>query len=234
MSKGECGVIIKSVENKHFGKWTCKVVRMRRDGKYGSESAIKDLVLVPKKSRAGRALEANQKQLQGFNKGHEGAEINLNVNIGKRDYNNVTIYWIVQRKYLVQEGELFCANEEESDCLEARSRRKIKGMDNQYRMKMIIDELREKDIEEPMVLVKQYYNERNKFSVEMIHVDKTDDSLIKELSDMSDKAEQDGCNVNGMFLDVGETYELEEECIEIKCTNRGHVDIQALTVCSVQ
>merc|ERR1719242_747655 len=85
----------------------------------------------------------------------------MNVTIGHNE-EYTDFYWIIQRKYIVYEGEEECPDEGRN-CYTAKRRRRIRGgKKNEYQMHLIIDKLSRDDLREPVVLVKDYELEKTR------------------------------------------------------------------------
>ena len=109
-------------------------------------------------------------KLQGYRRNDRDVRITMNVTIGHNE-EFTDFYWIIQRKYIVYEGEEECPDEGRN-CYTAKRRRKIRGgRKNEFQMHLIIDKLSRDDLREPVVLVKDYEHEKtnkNLFEVQFV------------------------------------------------------------------
>ena len=102
-------------------------------------------------------------QLQGYRRNDRDIRITMNVTIDK-DESFTDFFWIIQRKYIVYEGDEECPDEENGNCFVAKRRRKIRnsGRKNDYQMHLIIDKLSRDDLRYPVVLIKNYEDNKTK------------------------------------------------------------------------
>ena len=102
------------------------------------------------------------KKLQGYRRNDRDVRITLNVTIDKEE-SYTDFFWIIQRKYIVYEGEEECPDDENGNCYTAKRRRRVRGgRKTEYQMHLIIDKLSRDDLREPVVLVKDYEHEKTR------------------------------------------------------------------------
>jgi hypothetical protein len=82
------------------------------------------------------------------------------------------LYWIVQRQYVIHEGESNCPISK-SRCYTSTKRRLKSG--NTYQIELMIDELTPPDIDDPIVLVKDFRERNGEDSIEIFFVPKISD-----------------------------------------------------------
>ena len=88
--------------------------------------------------------------------------ITLNVTVDKEE-SFTDFFWVIQRKYIVYEGEEECPDDENGNCYVAKRRRRVRGgKKNEYQMHLIIDKLSRDDLKEPVVLIKDYEIEKTR------------------------------------------------------------------------
>jgi hypothetical protein len=101
-------------------------------------------------------------KLQGYRRNDRNVKITMNVTIGA-DESFTDFLWIVQRKYIVYEGDEECPEDEDENCYFAKRRRRIRGgKKNEYQMQLIIDKLSRDDLDQPVVLIKDYEHEKTR------------------------------------------------------------------------
>ena len=113
----------------------------------------------------------------------------MDVEIGSEDQ-LVDLYWIVQRRHLVREGETMCPNSNKK-CYKS-SKRRQKSPTNLFELQLAIDVLSEADIEDPIVLVKDFRNRNGQDVIEVFYVPKTSkDDLNDDSHDNDDDDDDD-------------------------------------------
>ena len=101
-------------------------------------------------------------KLQGYRRNDRNVKITMNVTIG-HDESFTDFFWIIQRKYIVYEGDEECPEDADDNCYYAKRRRRIRGgKKNEYQMQLIIDKLSRDDLDEPVVLIKDYEHEKTR------------------------------------------------------------------------
>ncbi|TRY68872.1 hypothetical protein TCAL_12165 [Tigriopus californicus] len=224
LSKGECGIMIDDVRARHYGIWSCKVLRQRQDGRPGSEVITADLLLTdePRRSRSN-----TDDELQGFQDGDRDVKINVDFDLASKSSSqqNPTVYWIVQRQYIVKENRRYCPSNSR-DCYTSSSRQQKQG--NTYAIELSFDELIREDIREPIVLVRDGTDGNGRGQVQMDFVPKVAESL----ESVSGISRDNGCVVNGQYRAVGELVTLRDDCVEVTCESAGKVEIRAIRNCT--
>ena len=214
-TKGECGIRIDRVDpDEHYGTWTCKVLRTTRgDGRPGSEVVTGEVELVP--ARSGRVDEL--RRLQGFEEGDEDVEVSNKIDIDPDD-RRVELYWIVQRRYKIDEGDEECPDR---DCYESGRARELEN--DVYSITLKFDELTLEDIETPIVLVKKYRTRSGDILHEMSFLPTSEQNVEFVCGE--------SCSVNGRTIAAGESYEDLRSCLEIFCDDDGKVEVEKLNRC---
>ena len=73
-------------------------------------------------------------KLQGYRRNDRNVKITMNVTIG-HDESFTDFFWIIQRKYIVYEGDEECPEDDDDNCYYAKRRRRIRGgKKNEYQI----------------------------------------------------------------------------------------------------
>ena len=91
----------------------------------------------------------------------------MEVEIGPEE-KHVDLYWIVQRQHIVHENEFKCPTVSKSRCYTSTKRSRRDG--NSFAIKLVIDELTRRDMEDPIVLVKDFRDPHGEDLMELYFV----------------------------------------------------------------
>ena len=180
----------------------------------------------------------------------------MNVTIDDRDP-FTDFFWIIQRKYIVYEGDEECPDEEDGNCYVAKRRRHIRGAHkNAYQMRLDIDKLSRDDLSEPVVLIKDYEDGKTRkdfFELQFVpkfyplgdyddddeDYDEDDyeyyeedekDSIVFDARDRSRFARKNdiNCVIERKRVDVGKSIDYPHLCIRLLCLKSGNVDVRSM------
>merc|ERR1719367_993555 len=162
---GQCGIIVKDLKFKDFGPWRCHILRRAPFG-FGSQSTEATINVVRRPERLTKDkdddFDPDEPMLQGYRRNDRDVRITLNVTVDKEE-SFTDFFWVIQRKYIVYEGEEECPDDENGNCYVAKRRRRVRGgKKNEYQMHLIIDKLSRDDLKEPVVLIKDYEIEKTR------------------------------------------------------------------------
>lgn len=145
----------------------CTLLRRSRI-EYGSEAASAEIKL--EVLRTARLNE--EPRLQGYHRNDRNVKLGMEVEIGSEE-KFTDLYWIVQRQHVVQEGESVCPTSK-TKCYTSSKRRQKSP--NRFEIELEVDVLTETDIEEPVVLVKDFRNQNGDDVIDIFFVPKTTDN----------------------------------------------------------
>ena len=205
------------VRPSHFGQWKCKVLRARTDGRLGSE------VLQSKVSLADRFRSArlnNEDTLQGFERGDKDAKVTLEFDLNPREESESNFFWVVQRSYVIPLDRKECPRDAK-DCFTSSNVRQKTGQRKTFQVSLEFERLSDEDIENPVVLVREYGERRDGKKYQIYFLPKEDPDSTGAL----------GCVVNGKFVPVDKFYEDDDLCVEAECVSDGEVELKRLRGC---
>ena len=195
-------------------------------------------------------------KLQGFRRNDRKVRITMNVTINDDDP-FTDFFWIVQRKYIIYEGDEECPDEERGNCYLAKRRRRIRGAPkNLYKMRLDIDELSRDDLSEPVVLIKDYRDRKTRkdiFQLQFVpklppldelkddndddedyddeDYDYEDDAEVISFNDRTSFARKrvfNNCVIKNDKVDVGKSVNYPNLCVKLVCLKSGNVDVRSM------
>ncbi|XP_071750295.1 uncharacterized protein [Lepeophtheirus salmonis] len=158
--EGECGIMLKNTKLHQSGIWKCQLIRKSPHG-IGSQVANSKIdVKVIQNLRY--IIEPT---LQGYEKGEINAVISLAINEPKYT-DALSFFWIIQRKYLIYEGDQWFCPSKLGVCYEPRRRKYLRSpTGTKIILDLVISEVTTPDLEEPIVLIMEYVEKNSSSNV---------------------------------------------------------------------
>ena len=173
----------------------CTLLRRSRI-EYGSEAASAEIKL--EVLRTARLNE--EPKLQGYHRNDRNVKIGMEVEIGSEE-KFTDLYWIVQRQHVVQEGESVCPTSKTKCYTSTKRRQKNSTSPNTFEIELEVDVLTDTDIEEPVVLVKDFRNRNGDDVIDIFFVPKTSDR-DEERDDVNERPRDVDLNDRNSTADI--------------------------------
>lgn len=213
---------IDKVTSYHVGKWKCQILTDRSDGRIGSQSYSSSVMLRDKARFRTKRLN-DEDTLQGNKEGDDDVVVTMKVPASD-DEKSVEFYWIVQRKYKIDEGDEECPDDE---CYESSKPDLVRGDggEEEYEIELQFEELQEEDVTLPVMLVKEFRKRGDRRGQKYYQ-------MYRVTSDSPEEASsEEGCVINGDFIEVDDAYEDDDLCVKIECIAAGAVEVDELRNC---
>ncbi|TRY78427.1 hypothetical protein TCAL_06906 [Tigriopus californicus] len=260
LDQGECGILLTSINQDHYGHWTCEVLNGREDGRPGTEIVARDIIFTEPeredfqedKEHEGFTETNSDRLLTGRQDGDRDVVVYVDIDIPD-DIEVQSLYWITQRYVTIPEGETVCP-ERDNECYVSSERYQLEG--TKYEMKLIIDRLAQADLDDPLVLIMDYKDKDGVDRVEVLTVPGsgsnqgenegyTDDEIDEESDEDREnigEGEEDpehvdehvcetSCIINKERVERGDSNVLSDLCVEIFCDGNGAITAIPLEGC---